>query len=339
MLETLRIDDFRGLHDLGFQPLSKINVLTGLNNSGKTSVLEALYLLFAQEQQLTEYPDVFRSAQVPPQERHEHFWKWLLPNGDLMKEADLHVTTSDKRRLRTVVKRHAQNANVLTVQHMDSSRGSTVVNVTNGAVGASAPRPWPRMQRFSPRLSNPVTDAEQFNKVQLRADGEERLLELLKVIEPRLRKLRYARITKEPLVYADVGLGTLIPASQMGQAFGRMLTLYMDMLVTGAEILLIDEVENGLHHSVYEPVWRGIAALADQQNTQVFVTTHSLECVHAAADAAPRGGNHGFSHHRLEQLHGVAYVNTSTEVLGAGQPEKIGQILRAHASKQDSTPA
>jgi hypothetical protein len=46
MFQSLRIDAFRGLSDLDFDPLSRINVLTGFNNSGKTSVLEALYLLW-----------------------------------------------------------------------------------------------------------------------------------------------------------------------------------------------------------------------------------------------------------------------------------------------------
>lgn len=101
------------------------------------------------------------------------------------------------------------------------------------------------MQFFAPRMSDPVTDAEQFNKVQLIGGGEERLLDLMRVVEPRLRKLRYAKVTKQPLLYADMGMASLIPASQMGQAFCRMLTLYMEMLVTNADILLIDEIENG----------------------------------------------------------------------------------------------
>jgi len=97
MLTLLRIEYFRGLKDLSFEPLSRINVLTGFNNSGKTTVLEALYLLFARRDQLVNYPSVFRSAQTDQAERYEHFWRWLLPDGDLDKEAQLHVVTDDKK--------------------------------------------------------------------------------------------------------------------------------------------------------------------------------------------------------------------------------------------------
>jgi AAA15 family ATPase/GTPase len=41
-LESLTIHQFRGLRDLEFKDLGQINLLVGVNNSGKTSVLEAL---------------------------------------------------------------------------------------------------------------------------------------------------------------------------------------------------------------------------------------------------------------------------------------------------------
>ena len=41
-LERLEIDRFRGLRGLKLENLGLINLLVGINNSGKTSVLEAL---------------------------------------------------------------------------------------------------------------------------------------------------------------------------------------------------------------------------------------------------------------------------------------------------------
>ena len=110
--------------------------------------------------------------------------------------------------------------------------------------------------------------------------------------------------------------------------FVEWLTLYMEMLVTQAEILLIDEIENGLHHSVYENVWKGIGALARSEDIQVFVTTHSEECVKAAATAAKRGDEHGFSRHRFEEFKNEIVVNTSQEIFGATIPDKVDEIMR-----------
>jgi AAA domain, putative AbiEii toxin, Type IV TA system/AAA ATPase domain len=328
MLTSLRIDCFRGLSDLTFEPLSRINVLTGFNNSGKTTVLEALYLLFANHNQLQSYPSVFRSAHGNMAERLEHFWRWLLPSGDFSKEAQLHAMTDDKKRIGLIAKQHQQQRGTLSIQYLDSSRGTVSCTVSGNGVGPLQARPWPRMEFFSPGNADPTADAEQYNRVQLIGGGEEHLVELMRVVEPRLRKLRYAKVTSQPLLYVDIGLDALVPASQMGHAFCRMLTLYMEMLVTEADILLIDEIENGLHHSVYENVWKGIAALAWSENIQIFVTTHSEECVVAAAKAAKRGEDHGFSHHRLQEFEDEVVVNTSQEILGATIPPKVGEIMR-----------
>ena len=42
-LEWIEIENFRGISHLMYEP-KQINLLVGKNNSGKTSVLEAIYL-------------------------------------------------------------------------------------------------------------------------------------------------------------------------------------------------------------------------------------------------------------------------------------------------------
>lgn len=44
-------------------------------------------------------------------------------------------------------------------------------------------------------------------------------------------------------------------------------------------IVLVDEIDHGLHHSVHEGVWRTIYEAAKILNVQVIATTHSLECI------------------------------------------------------------
>ena len=45
MYESIRIQNFRGLKDLTIENLGRVNLLVGANNVGKTSVLEAIWLL------------------------------------------------------------------------------------------------------------------------------------------------------------------------------------------------------------------------------------------------------------------------------------------------------
>ena len=45
MINSLTIQDFRGIHALSIPALNRINLIVGDNNCGKTSVLEAILLL------------------------------------------------------------------------------------------------------------------------------------------------------------------------------------------------------------------------------------------------------------------------------------------------------
>ena len=63
--------------------------------------------------------------------------------------------------------------------------------------------------------------------------------------------------------------------------------------------MLVDEIENGLHHSVLPDVWRVVGKVAEQFDVQIFATTHSYECVEAAREAL---GPDGFRLHRLEVI-------------------------------------
>ena len=51
-------------------------------------------------------------------------------------------------------------------------------------------------------------------------------------------------------------------------------------------ILLIDEIENGIHYSVQPDMWHLIFRVAHQLNIQVFATTHSWDCIEAFQKAA-----------------------------------------------------
>ena len=43
--------------------------------------------------------------------------------------------------------------------------------------------------------------------------------------------------------------------------------------------LFIDEIENGIHYTLYQKLWEIIFQVAEEQNVQVFITTHSKECI------------------------------------------------------------
>ena len=46
---------------------------------------------------------------------------------------------------------------------------------------------------------------------------------------------------------------------------------------------MVDEIDTGLHHSIMSDMWRVLITSAERLDTQLFVTTHSLDCVRSLA--------------------------------------------------------
>ncbi|QCO23141.1 AAA family ATPase (plasmid) [Acinetobacter cumulans] len=117
------------------------------------------------------------------------------------------------------------------------------------------------------------------------------IIEALQIIEPNLenisfiksvnyRRSRYRSSQRTPIVkLKDHSLP--FPLSSMGDGILRILQLVLKLHSARGGILLIDEFDNGLHHSVQEKVWKLVFSLAESLKIQVFATTHSSDCVKA----------------------------------------------------------
>lgn len=146
-------------------------------------------------------------------------------------------------------------------------------------------------------------EAERLRKLQIHGE-EDVLLETLQLIEPRLSRLAIVLEAGEPILEGDIGIPgrRLVPLPLMGEGMVRLASLVLHISNAPNGVVLIDEIENGLHCSVLPKVWRAVGEVARRFNTQVFATTHSLECIVAAHKAFLESGIYDFRLHRLERV-------------------------------------
>ncbi len=146
-----------------------------------------------------------------------------------------------------------------------------------------------------------VEEAERFGKLQV-SGRHEAVFRILQLVEPELRQLTMVVAAGQPMLHGDVGLGRLVPLPVMGEGMARLASLVIHMGNAANGVVLVDEIENGLHHSVLRKVWQVIGEVAREFKTQVFATTHSLECIVAAHRAFSESGEYDFRLHRLERV-------------------------------------
>jgi len=108
-------------------------------------------------------------------------------------------------------------------------------------------------------------------------------------------------VGNEPVLHGDIGVGRLLPLPFMGEGIARLASLVLLIANATDGVVLVDEIENGLHHSILSKVWRAIGEAAREFNAQVFATTHSRDCI-LAAHRALSGGELYESAFRLFRL-------------------------------------
>jgi hypothetical protein len=84
-----------------------------------------------------------------------------------------------------------------------------------------------------------------------------------------------------------------VPLRTFGDGVNRLFGIILSLCNARNGVLLVDEVENGLHYSVQTDIWRTIFRLSKDLNVQVFATSHSWDCVRAFQEAASESPEEG----------------------------------------------
>ena len=110
-----------------------------------------------------------------------------------------------------------------------------------------------------------------------------KVIDFLQVLEPKLVGLSSVTGTQQiSMMYADIGMSRKIPMAFLGGGMSRLLSIILAIATVKNGIVLIDEVDAGIHYSHIPKIWEGISRAAHEFDCQIFATTHSYECLQAA---------------------------------------------------------
>ena len=76
-----------------------------------------------------------------------------------------------------------------------------------------------------------------------------------------------------------------VPLRSLGDGAVRVFATALALAASSGGFLLIDEAENGIHHSIQAKFWKMVLQTAQRNNVQVLATTHSWDCVVGFAQA------------------------------------------------------
>jgi hypothetical protein len=303
MYKCYRIRNFKLFRELDIGEFQRVNLITGRNNSGKTAVLEALFIHSgAANVRLPFSIESFRGI--------TQFQGGL---GEATEGLFSDFSTKEPIRLEGVDKLDITRACTIRVVSVPTTLEQPLPDERIGAQAhalevtfddPSAPPPVSAravLERDKLRLdpapvpplyqgvfisskagTDHVETAKRFSDLTKNVGEEDRFVEAMRVIEPSIRGVRLLSHGGISMLHADVGMKKFLPFAYAGEGMGRLAAMLVAIAASRNGVALIDEIENGLHYSILPDVWRATSEFAERFNVQVFATTHSEECVRAA---------------------------------------------------------
>jgi energy-coupling factor transporter ATP-binding protein EcfA2 len=303
MFKSIEIKNLRAITELKVDNLGQVNLFVGQNNCGKTTFLESLFLLIgATNPILPVNINVFRGLGVHSNDIWPTYFHNFGHSTPIEIIGQIRDSASEQRLLIRPKYRETRVSQPLSpgkssfvgdskpsieldgleLQYSDSQHPEPIVSrifLRDNQLISEGAKERPDRGIFV----SPLTEFDwknRFDAIQARKRIPD-LIAAVSKIEPRISDIRLNAIG---LLVCDIGLANLIPVSLMGGGTARFLSIAMAMLESQNGVVLIDEIDNGLHYSAQATVWKAVFAWAEEFNVQVFAATHSSESVMAFSD-------------------------------------------------------
>ncbi|NQE33278.1 AAA family ATPase [Microcoleus asticus] len=281
MLKEIEIQNFRCFEQIKISGFERVNLIGGKNNAGKTALLEAIFLNVAPNASSLA---ILRELRREPLEAIEYMANRTWDNLFYALKKDRFIVIVGKQENHTirVEINSLKSSLIFKSSHQEdlSSWSSTKVPagyLRNFRISMDQVPIIPSWIRISGKELTQAYDNARLD------DKDSEVLKAFQILDPTIESVESFSIG-EPTLYLRRKGEKRLPLSLFGDAINRVAEIILKLVNSEHKIVLIDEIENGIHHTSQREFWRVLFRLAVELDTQIFATTHSLEMLQAFAD-------------------------------------------------------
>ncbi len=324
LLDSLEIKGYRCFEHLTIEKLGRVNLIVGKNNVGKTALLEALRIYATRGTNETLLRLLNWRDEIPFY-LSDNSRNILFHKEDLVSQAGNIFYGRPKLNLGSneniKIESRTSSLHIYTTKLMDQDESLISDPIAFQKTWGTLPRGLLIFSKFKspnqdqiqtefysldvtqsfiseriPELKHEFVSSgilDNIRLVQLWDDAvinnlEAEAIKFLQIIENKIEYINFVA-TSAGFRYPIASSGkssNRVTLKSYGEGMSRLLGLSLAFVQCKDGLLLIDEIESGLHYSILPDVWKLIFKTAKELNVQVFATTHSKDCIEAFTQAA-----------------------------------------------------
>jgi AAA15 family ATPase/GTPase len=350
MIKDIEINNFRCFDRLKVSGCKRINLISGKNNVGKTALLEAIFVnSMPTSGTLFSIGEFRRESSSFSKAFSEKMWDNLFFQQNVKYICSIATIFNDLSckivEISIIDKKLLLNNDLIPkyeIQHVYDDSDQFILSVNTKiddldslqTIVFSRDRQLSREKKFnvtfnlkylqnssfipSSQIFSSISLTKEFDKARLNEKDDE-VLKAFQIIDSSIVAVESFSIP-EPTIYLRRQGEKRLPLSLFGDAMNRIAEIILKIINNQDSVLLIDEIENGIHHSSQIAFWDFLYKLADRLNVQIFATTHSLEMTEAFIKAGldRQDSAAHFELTRHEKTNKIVAINRDLETLEYG---------------------
>ena len=282
MLDHIHIKNYRLFKDLKIDKLAQVNLIAGKNNTGKTALLEALRISESDSEGVGSVVNniIYNRGGWQYENRDREAYLSLFYEKENTNVSQILINYK-----RLGLNKSVDGQVLMFVSHNKPDKEAYTMRFGKAA-GYGNPKDNVFYIAFNADTSRFI---DYFDKIVLN-NLEQEVIEILQIINPQITNYKVLAANKEIQVEYS---GIFRPLKEEGDGLKRLIIIASSLVLSKGNILLIDEFEVGLHHSIQKQLWEIIFKYAKEWNIQVFATTHSQDTIESFYYIANRLENRG----------------------------------------------
>lgn len=263
-IKNIDIIKFKCFENFSTSGFKRVNLISGKNNVGKTAFMEAIYLNSS-----VDDVDTFSTALFSI--------KYMRENINLLTSIDnsyiKFIETTKKYEVISNIKKNIFEV----LSHQGEKKYLFSINDENFLIESNK-------FIYTPKKQNHINFIDNFgfsndNIIEVYAsvqknDKEQYLNNIINRFDSRIESFKV--IDSKPQCKVN---GDYIEITEFGDGLRHLISIVCSVFASENGYLFIDEIDNGIHYTQLDEIWKIIFEVSKELSCQVFATTHSKEMI------------------------------------------------------------